>query len=314
VQCHIGPGAGWFVKSKLSGAWQVVSVTFNLYPRPIPTPVRNLRPSRDTCEQCHWPTKFVGDRLKVITHHEEDEKSTPKKTVLLLHVGGGSAGHGIHSHVAAGVSIRYLADPRRQTIQTVELTRDGQVETFEAKPGDKGEQPDPSKMVWRTMDCVDCHNRPTHQYRPAAQEVDEALADGRIDRSLPFVKREAMKAIQATYADRTAATAGILAALQGFYEKEQPAVWGEKKAAVEAAAAELARLWGYNVWPNMNIKWDSYPSMIGHEQSPGCWRCHDDNHVNKAGKAITQDCDNCHALLADKEEAPAILKELGQDK
>ena len=50
TQCHIGPGADWFVQSKLSGSWQLVSVALNLYPRPIPTPVHNLRPSRETCE------------------------------------------------------------------------------------------------------------------------------------------------------------------------------------------------------------------------------------------------------------------------
>jgi hypothetical protein len=313
VQCHIGPGAGWFVKSKLSGAWQVVSVTFNLYPRPIPTPVQSLRPSRDTCEQCHWPAKFVGDRLKVITHHDDDEKSTPKKTVLLLHVGGGAAGRGIHSHVAPGVSIRYLADPKRDTIQTVELTRaDGKMERFEAQPDDKAPKADPSKLVWRTMDCIDCHNRPTHQYRSAAYEVDQALADGRIDGSLPFVKREAMKAITASYASREAAEAGIRAALSAYYEKEQPAAWEAKKDAVLRAAAALTDAWGHNVWPTMNIGWGTYPSMIGHQETTGCWRCHDEKHVDKAGKAITQDCDNCHAVLADGEESPAILKQLGQ--
>ena len=36
VECHIGPGAPWFVRSKLSGSYQVLAVTFNLYPRPIP--------------------------------------------------------------------------------------------------------------------------------------------------------------------------------------------------------------------------------------------------------------------------------------
>jgi nitrate/TMAO reductase-like tetraheme cytochrome c subunit len=101
VECHIGPGAGWFVKSKLSGSWQLISVSLDLYPRPIPTPVHNLRPARDTCEQCHWPNKFVGDRLKVITRFRDDEANTPEKTVLLLRVGGmqGRESKGIHWHV-----------------------------------------------------------------------------------------------------------------------------------------------------------------------------------------------------------------------
>jgi hypothetical protein len=313
VQCHIGPGASWFVKSKLSGAWQVVSVTFNLYPRPIPTPVRNLRPSRDTCEQCHWPTRFVGDRLKVVTHHADDEKSTAKKTVLLMHVGGGAEGRGIHWHVSQGVSIRYLADPKREAVQTVEITRaDGKTERFDAQPDDQAPPPDPAKLVWRTMDCVDCHNRPTHQFRSAAYEVDAALTAGRIDAGLPFVKREALKAMTARYPDRAAAAQGIQAALSAFYEKEYPAVWSAKKEAVVAAAGVLAEAWGRNVWPEMNIGWGSYVSELGHQDTTGCWRCHDEKHASKDGKSITQDCDTCHAVLADSEESPPILKQLGQ--
>jgi hypothetical protein len=313
VQCHIGPGASWFVKSKLSGAWQVVSVTFNLYPRPIPTPVRNLRPSRDTCEQCHWPTRFVGDRLKVVTHRADDEKSTAKQTVLLMHVGGGAQGRGIHWHVSQGVSIRYLADPRREVVQTVEITRpDGKVERFDAQPEEGAAPPDPAKLVWRTMDCVDCHNRPTHQFRSAAYEVDAAMTDKRIDATLPFVKREALKAITASYPDRAAAAQGIEAALSAFYQKEYPAVWGAKKEAVAAAAGALSEAWGRNVWPQMSIGWGTYRSELGHEDTTGCWRCHDEKHASKDGKTITQDCDTCHAVLADSEEHPAILKQLGQ--
>jgi hypothetical protein len=315
VQCHIGPGASWFVKSKLSGAWQVVSVTFNLYPRPIPTPVKNLRPSRDTCEQCHWPTRFVGDRLRVITHYADDEGSTPKKTVLLMHVGGGEAGHGIHWHVSSGVSIRYLGDPKRDKVQTVEATHpDGKVDRFEAARDDKDPPPDASTLVWRTMDCVDCHNRPTHQFRPAEFEVDAALDDGRIDRSLPFVKREALKAVTAQYPSRQAAQDGIRAALSSFYEKQYPQVWTAKKDAVLSAADALADAWGRNVWPQMGIGWGTYPSELGHEQTTGCWRCHDESHATQDGKTISQDCDTCHAVLADKEQAPAILKQLGQVK
>jgi nitrate/TMAO reductase-like tetraheme cytochrome c subunit len=321
VQCHIGPGASWFVKSKLSGAWQVVSVTFDLYPRPIPTPVKNLRPSRDTCEQCHWPTRFVGDRLRVINRHASDEKNTPKQTVLLMHVGGGDEGHGIHWHVGQGIQIRYLADEKRDFVQSVEVRRaDGSVDVFDAKPDPKAPAPDPSKLAWRTMDCVDCHNRPTHQYRSAEQEVDAALVEGRIDRSLPFIRREGLKAINATYADRAAAEAGIRDALTAFYEKQQPQVWPAKKDAVLTAARALTEAWGRNVWPHMNITWGTYASKLGHgdpgeageAHGAGCWRCHDESHVNKAGKTISQDCDTCHAVLAQDETNPAILKQLGQ--
>jgi len=165
VSCHIGPGADWFVKAKLSGAWQVASVAFDLYPRPIPTPVHDLRPARETCEQCHWPARLVGDRLKVITRYAEDEASTERKTVALLKVGGTGEGesHGIHWHVDPRIRIRYLGEPSRKVIDEVELTRaDGSVKRFVSTAVSDATETGEGTRDWRVMDCVDCHNRPTH--------------------------------------------------------------------------------------------------------------------------------------------------------
>ena len=167
VQCHIGEGASWFVKSKLSGAWQLISVTFDLYQRPIPVPIHNLRPAQETCEECHWPSKFTGDRLRITTHYAEDQANTEKKTVALLHVGGGQSAtgpiKGIHAHVAQGVHIRYLSDANRNAISTVEATwADGKTVLFRTKDSPATLPP---AGAWRTMDCVDCHNRPTHRFR-----------------------------------------------------------------------------------------------------------------------------------------------------
>lgn len=305
VECHIGPGASWFVKSKLSGAWQVVSVALDLYPRPIPTPVQNLRPARDTCEQCHWPTKLVGDRLKVITRHADDAASTPLRTVLVVHVGGaqglGARTRGIHWHVDPGVRIRYLADEKREVIGTVELSGpDGAPATFRSK-APAGE------ARWREMDCVDCHNRPTHVYRSPEDEVDALLAAGRVDAAaLPFARREALKALRAEYPSHEAARAGIAAALGAFYAG--PEGGGAPRAAVERAAQELGDAWARNVWPSMRIGWGTYPSLLGHEAAPGCFRCHDGDHETDDGRAIRADCDLCHELLAQEEKDPPILK------
>jgi hypothetical protein len=310
AECHIGPGAGWFVKSKLSGSWQLAAVTFNLYPTPIPTPVHNLRPARETCEQCHWPSKFVGDRLKVIDGSQDDEKNTPVKTVLLMHVGGrqGTAAQGIHWHVDRGVQIRYLSDEKRETIYEVELrTADGKTSHYKvdgAKPA--------ATAAWRVMDCVDCHNRPSHTFRLPEPEVDQALADGRIDRGLPFVRREAVRLLKVSYPSQDAARQGIADGLQAFYTKEYPQVAGDKAAAIRNAAKVLDTVYRSNVFPSMKIGWGTYPNHIGHESSPGCFRCHDDAHKTAEGKTISQDCSTCHSLLAMQEENPEILKSLEQ--
>src|SRR3990172_8196575 len=307
VACHIGPGASWFVKSKLSGSWQLVSVPLGLYPRPIPTPVQNLRPARETCEECHWPTKFVGDRLKVLTHHSDDAESTPLKTIFLLHVGGaqGTRARGIHWHVDPGVHIRYLSDAKREKIGTVELTApDGVRRSYAVKgesvPGGR----------WREMDCVDCHNRPTHVFHGPEDEVDAAIERGGIDRALPFVRREAVKALRVSYSSADAARAGLRAHLSDFYAKEDPARAGERRGALAKAAQELRTIWTRNVWPGMKIDWGTYPSFLGHGAAPGCFRCHDGDHATQDGRTISGDCDLCHQLLAQDEKAPPILKQL----
>jgi hypothetical protein len=65
--------------------------SFKKYPTPIPTPVENLRPAQETCEQCHWPEKFWGAQLKtpVFNHFMYDEQNTPRETQMLIKVGGG---------------------------------------------------------------------------------------------------------------------------------------------------------------------------------------------------------------------------------
>jgi hypothetical protein len=206
ADCHIGAGADWFVKSKISGSWQLVSVALNLYPRPVTSPVHNLRPARETCEQCHWPTKHVGDQLQVKTKFADDEKNSETKTVLLVKVGGqqGSASTGIHWHVDRGVEIRYLSDPSRQKIYDIEMTVNGKKRVY--KTDDKPE----GATEWRSMDCVDCHNRPSHTFYPPDTEMDRAMEDGRIDKTLPFVKKEGMRLLtEGQYASHEEARAGI---------------------------------------------------------------------------------------------------------
>lgn len=307
VQCHVGPGASWFVKSKINGLWEMAEVAFNFYPRPIPTPVHTLRPARDVCEECHWPTKFVGDKLVIRSHYGEDEANSPTKTVLMLHVGGqvGKASNGIHWHVGSGVNVRYLSDHSRETIYTVELkAADGTVKTF------KTEATPPVDAQWRTMDCVDCHNRPSHVYRDPAVEIDAALADGRIDTSLPYVKREGLRVVKIDYASEAQARSGIAKEIDAFYRANYPAVTTERASAVTQAAKALGDIWSWNVFPEMKVTWNTYPNHIGHQQSPGCQRCHDNKHVSETGAKISKKCETCHNVVAENETAPEVLKSL----
>ncbi len=304
AQCHIGPGADWFVKSKLDGAWQLVAVTFDLYPRPVPTPLHDLRPARDTCEQCHWPTKFVGDKLRIMTHYDEDEQNTELTSAVLLKVGGTRANgaHGIHWHVDPGVSIRYRSDETREDIYEIELSHNGDEPTrysIRNAPEDGG--------VWREMDCVDCHNRPTHVYQSPGPAIDNAIAQGLIDRSLPYVKREGLRIIQEKYESHEAAREALSAGLAKFYAESYPDVAEEKADLIASAGAALGDIYAVNIFPQMEVWWDTYPNHIGHEQSDGCFRCHKRSMRTEDRKQVSNDCDTCHLVLAEEEENPDIF-------
>jgi NapC/NirT cytochrome c family, N-terminal region len=307
--CHIGPGAQWFVKAKISGSWQLIAVALDLYPRPIPTPVHSLRPANGTCEQCHWPTKFVGERLKVRTHYAEDESNTEMKTALMVKVGGKQAGQsqGIHWHVDPNHQVRYRADPSREVMYEVELTdlaEGGTRKLF------KSEKPAPAGTEWRTMDCVDCHNRASHIYRSPEFEVDLALEEGRIDRSLPYIRREGLRIItEKEYASHAEARDGISAAVKTFYTQNYPDLAGTP--AVEQAGKALGDAYAWNNFPHMKVKWNTYPNHVGHQNSPGCFRCHDNKHKTDDGAKIGKKCNTCHNIVAEEESNSAVLQELG---
>lgn len=306
VSCHIGPGASWFVRAKLSGLRQVVAVATDSYARPIPSPVENLRPARETCEVCHWPSKFHGARLAVQQHYEEDRENTPTVTANLLYVGGpeGERGRssGIHWHVDPGNEIRYrhLDDKRQEIVEVVLTTPEGEVRYLRDSdaPADEGH--------WRTMDCVDCHNRPTHIYEEPRRAVDEALAAGRLDPSVPWLKREAVRVLKEVQPDGdTAAT--LAARLRAVYAADHPDDLSALEASLDQAAVELAAILERNVYPEMKIVWGTYRSNLGHfdldgeMDEGGCFRCHDDELEAANGRYIAQDCDLCHNLLAERE-------------
>ena len=306
--CHIGPGAQWFVKAKISGSWQLIAVMLDLYPRPIPTPVHSLRPANGTCEQCHWPTKFVGERLKVRTHYADDEQNTELKTALMVKVGGreGGKSHGIHWHVDPNHTLRYLADPSREKIYEVELTDQeaGNKKVF------KIEDAAPEGLEWRSMDCVDCHNRPAHTYRSPQYEVDLAMSEGRIDKTLPFIKREGLRILtEKEYASHDEARAGIAEAVKAFYTQNYPDRAGSPE--VEAAGKALGDAYCWNNFPQMKVTWNLYPNHLGHQDTPGCFRCHDNKHKTETGEKIGKKCSTCHNLVAEEESDSKLLQELG---
>ena len=315
VECHIGPGAPWFVRSKLSGLRQVFAVTFHTYSRPIPSPVKYLRPARETCEQCHWPQRFTGDKFRVNTNYKDDEKNTPQTDVFLLKVGGrtwqGSVG--IHGrHLADAARIRYIStDSQRQTIPVVYYTDDkGKTTEFistDAKPTqqqlDRGEH--------RVMDCVDCHNRPTHAFDMPESAVDKQMSLGQISPELPYIKKKAVELLKVDYPARDLAQQRIVGEVNNFYRTNYPEIYEKRRNLVQQAGEQVAAIYLRNIFPDMRITWGTHPNNLGHNDSPGCFRCHDGSHTSADGQTITNDCSACHQFLAMGEENPKVLSDLG---
>ncbi|MFC1553661.1 NapC/NirT family cytochrome c [candidate division KSB1 bacterium] len=307
VECHVGEGVDALVSSKLNGIRQMFLAAFDLYNRPVPTPVHQLRPARETCEKCHWPEKFYGNRIKNIIHYKKDEGSTPFYTTLDLKIdtGTGQQKSGIHWHILTENEVRYLsADEGREKMVYVDVKMvDGSFKRYSNKKYE-GAADTENEISERVLDCIDCHNRATHIYQDPEVAVEDLIQKGLIDVSLPFIKREALGAVTRSYPDNISAERNIELYLMSFYEREFPDILIRKRDSIEKAVEELIRIYNRNVHLYMNLEWNNYPSFIGHNTGTGCFRCHNQDMVDEEGNFISNDCTLCHSILAFDEDEP----------
>lgn len=313
AECHIGSGAGWFVKSKLSGTRQVLAVWADSFPRPIPPAITELRPARDTCEECHWPAKFFGSQLKEVVHYSPDEANTKHTVRMLLKTGGADESigrvEGIHMHMLQSGLIEYIAtDEHLQEIPWVRYVDASGRETIFRSDG-SGSDAAPPAGTRRKIDCMDCHNRGAHHFGSPERTVDQYLEVGRIDPTLPFVKREAVAVLSQPYSSVAAAEAEIERALGAFYRENYPELHASASERIAQAIEGVKRIFKLNVFPEMKVDWRVYPENIGHLSSAGCFRCHDGRHVDAQGTAISSSCETCHTFLNEVPDRPGTFAE-----
>jgi nitrate/TMAO reductase-like tetraheme cytochrome c subunit len=291
VECHVGAGAEWYVRSKLNGVHQLFDVVMGTIPRPIETPIKNLRPARATCEQCHWPQRFIGNIDRTDYHYLSDETNTPFAVRLLLKVGGGQLDgtmSGIHWHVSQNFKVQYIAtDKQRQNIPWVRVTdaTSGKVTVYQ----NKNFTNDPAKYAIRTMDCIDCHTRPSHDFLSPDEAVDDAIHAGLVNRSVPWVRSNLVAVLVQPYNTTDEAMQKIAASFHASYPKLP---------SIDGLVAEAQQIYQNNFFPEMKTDWRTHPDNIGHKISAGCFRCHDGNHTTADGKqTISADCNLCHIIL-----------------
>lgn len=304
TSCHVGEGANWYAKSKLSGAYQVYATAFNKYPRPIPTPIKNLRPAQETCEKCHWPEKFFGGQQRRFNHYMYNEENTAWPINLLIKTGGGDPKTGqtagIHWHMNIGPTVEYIPrDERRQDIPWVRVTdrRTGRVTIYQDEDSPLTEEEIRSATP-RVMDCMDCHNRPSHEFHSPDYTIDRAILTGQIDRSLPDIKRIAVEAMEEVHETEDTAMRSIAARILDFYKETFPEIDQAQRVVIDQAILATQRQFSQNIFPEMRVRWEDYPDNIGHFIYPGCMRCHAGRHVSNEGWTLTRDCNSCHSILS----------------
>lgn len=318
VSCHVGPGADWYVRSKLSGAYQVYATLFNVYPKPIATPISNLRPAREVCEQCHWPEKFYAHKLRLETYYLPDEENTRWDLALVMKIGSPQAAkgleEGIHWHINPNVRIEYIAaDFSRESLPWVRYTNlaTGKVTIYQDEDSPLDEEEIKTKEI-RVMDCVDCHTRPSHNYRAPLVFVNAAMTAGEIPPELPEIKSLAMEICEKNFTTMDSAMAYIAQEINQYYEDNYPEILEEQPELVEKAIAGLQSAYSKNIFPEMKVKWSAYPDHIGHMNYDGCFRCHNDRHVSEDGDVISRDCNLCHFISAQGRHGSLELAPLGQ--
>ncbi len=304
VECHVGDGAGWYVKSKMSGLYQVYSVLFNKFPTPIETPIHNLRPARETCEECHWPEKFYSYNLRNERNYLADSANTEWNVQLKMKIGSEHSAHGlvegVHWHINPNVKVEYITSTeKREFLPWVRYINKATGDTIIYQ--DIYETLEPTALdtlEMREMDCLDCHNRPSHQYLPPQKFVDDLISSGSIPVELPEVKLLAMQIFNNTFSTRDSGSQFIRETVIDFYNSGYPDLAAEKPQLIDQAIEGLLAGYNKNIFPEMKATWDAYPSHIGHMEFNGCFRCHNGSHESEDGKVISRDCNLCHTILA----------------
>jgi len=303
VECHVGSGATFYVKSKMSGMYQVYATAFNVYPTPIPTPIENLRPARETCEVCHWPEKYYSHKTRLEKKFIADEQNTEWDIALNMKIGSAYSARGleegIHWHINSDVSIEYIAtDDKREVIPWVRYTnlKTGEVTIYKDEENLLGDE-ELAAAHTRSMDCMDCHNRPSHDYKSPANFIDHALTAGDVPAELPMIKKVAMDILHRVFSTRDSALMEIESGVRGFYAENYPDISASSPEMINTAITGISDQFSKNIFPAMKVRWDAYPNHIGHLEFNGCFRCHG-TLKSEQGKVISRECDLCHNITA----------------
>jgi hypothetical protein len=305
VECHMGRLSTlelMMIKpTHLHELWGMIAG----YERPIHS--RTMRPARDSCEACHWPSAKHSDSVRTKVRYDSDPKSRETRTTLVMHTGVGevrdNGTRGIHWHIEKEVTYIATDDQKKKIPWVQAVTKEGKTVTwFDPTAGVTPQ--DLAKLEKRRMDCIDCHNASGHPFPNPANLVDDAIREGTISRSLPSVKARSAAIIEkaapvtGSLPERAAKFDRILA------ESAPKGLKPELAKADKAFEAEMKKILLRTSFSGERLTWRTFPNNTGHNDFPGCFRCHDGKHLDENGQAIRLQCTLCHAL-------PQVVREDG---
>jgi hypothetical protein len=315
VECHVGAGAEGFLEAKIGGLRQLWAVTVGSVQRPIPTPIHGGTISRELCERCHSPEREGGYKTLTRSYYLNGLEDSAIDLAMVVKVGGAKngliAGGGIHYHMVVAQEVEFVArDAQRQDIAWVRVTgADGGSREYASASGPLTDE-EKATLAPHRMECIDCHSRAAHAFRTPVDAVNEAIRSKRLPGDLYYIKRAGVEALDGGYPSESEAMSGIEAALRGFYESEDPDVLEERAGDLASATEVLQSIYRETIFPAMKADWRAHPNNLGHRDSPGCFRCHNEDMVDRDGRAVFTDCTGCHAILAQDQGAIQTVGDL----
>jgi hypothetical protein len=308
VKCHVGGGAEGFLEAKIGGLRQLWALASGTVQRPIPTPIHGGIINRTLCETCHTLERAASYKALTRSYFLNGMEDVPVELTMLLKTGGSAdevnGGRGIHYHMQIARVVEYIArDRQRQEIAWVRITdADGEIHEYSNSAAPLTEEEKVSLEV-RRMECIDCHSRPAHAFQSPIDLVNSAIDSELLPPDLAYIKEAAVRALDGEYADAADARSGIERTVREYYENEDPDVLEERAEDIAGVIEDLKAIYERTMFPEMKALWSTHPNNIGHRDSPGCFRCHNDEMVDRDGTPVFTQCSKCHTILAQDDQA-----------
>ncbi|HEY9075359.1 MAG TPA: NapC/NirT family cytochrome c [Anaerolineaceae bacterium] len=296
--CHLGIAPlGTQIVRKIQYSWQTgTAMVFGTFHYPIRA--KNMRPARDVCETCHFPSVFSNDTLVELKRFADDTANTPTSIFLVLKTGGGSQreglGKGIHWHIENQVEFIAL-DPEKQEIPYVRVkTADGKYDEYiDIESNFDKSKINPKDL--QVMDCMSCHNRTAHAIESPEDAVNDYMSRNIISPTIPEIKAKAVGVLSKNYSSVAEAQSAIKD-LEKYYQTKYADFYAKNQYQVQIAIQALQVYTTNSFFIEQEMLPGTHPDNSSHKESAGCFRCHDGKHLNARNEATRLECNLCHSV------------------